>query len=145
MCKAVLVWYIGECMRSTSRMVSKNLSMGIKIVTLVKYWYLVDMSRWENLLYTRVVIIDHSKPYSYQRRLYLGMKVLAWYIDRIVSKTNYHQIPIPYWFEICQILIIDTLMVPNKDDTRPAHMQSHSMLSTCSESVPSGSGDFELL
>ena len=36
-------------------------------------------------------------------------------------------------------------MVSNEDDTRPARMQTHSMLSTCSESVPSGSGDFELL
>ena len=60
--------YIGECMVSTSIMLSKNLPMGIKIVISVKHWYVVGV------LHAKVEIVfdihfsyyldqHHSKPY----------------------------------------------------------------------------------
>lgn len=54
----VLGWYIGECMESLIdiNIVSKNQPMGIKIVVLVKYRYLVGMSKVRESLYIGFII-----------------------------------------------------------------------------------------
>ena len=79
----------------------KNLFWNIKIIILVKYWYLVDISRWENpcipdLLFESIpsflILI------LIVRQFCLGMVVLAWYIDPYVWHwiLKHSQTSIPY-------------------------------------------------
>ena len=47
-------WY------STSKMVLKSIHVGMKVVIPIKYWYLVGLSRWENLCMSELVFGSES-------------------------------------------------------------------------------------
>jgi hypothetical protein len=99
-------------------MVSKNLSMGIKIVTLVKYWYLVGMSRGENLciyssyyyiyailnhIDTRATVLRYEgscvvyRPNSIEYKLPSNVHTL------LVWKTVKSSLQIPEWYQMKMI------------------------------------------
>ena len=42
----------------------------------------------------------------------------------MASKRKYSQIPIPYWYQKGDILIVDTRMVSKQDDTSPTLVKS---------------------
>ena len=91
-------------------MVSKNLPMGVKIVITVKYSYLVYISRSENLCIPDA-ILNHIDTKAILRK-YGGSCMVyrpEWY-----RTSKYCQIPIPCWYQIGEILIIDTQMVSER-------------------------------
>ena len=104
-------------------MVFKNLPTSIKTVTRVNYWYFVGMSRWQYLCISELLV--GSIPFQtilIPGRFYLGMKVLAWYIDPngIENKIT---ITYPYLTGIkkCEILNIDYLNGVNKRRYQTTH------------------------
>ena len=54
----MLDWYIGECMVTTTKMVSKNLPISIKIIIIINYWYLVDILKWENICTPKLLFLS---------------------------------------------------------------------------------------
>ena len=92
---------------------SKNLPMSIKILILVKYWYLLGMSRSENLcipellfgsipFYTVSILKTILPKYEGSGLVYSH----AWYWIKTTVKYPY-----PNGIENCKTLIIDTWMV----------------------------------
>ena len=82
-------------------MISRNLPVDIKIVTPVKIWCLVGMSRWENLLYTRVIIRVNTIVIHIHTRAILPRYEGSWmvYRPKWYRKQKCHHIPIPYWYQ----------------------------------------------
>ena len=68
--------------------------------------------RWESL-WTQVIIwVSTIRNHIDTRTIYLGMKVLAWYIDlNGIEKENNIKDPYPTGIKKCEILIIVTRMV----------------------------------
>ena len=89
-------------------MVSQNLHVGIKTITLFRYWYAVDISRWENLhKYTWVTIWVNTIANHIDTRTNLPRyKVPCILIDPNDIKTkkrssNIHSLPIStIWFPL---------------------------------------------
>ena len=66
----------------------KEPTMGIKIAILLKFWFLVGMSRRENLCTQDTVWVNTMlNQIGTKAIFYLIMKVLAWYVDPNRSKT----------------------------------------------------------
>ena len=90
--------------------------MGLKILTLVKYWHLMGMSRWESWN-TQVIIWGQYQFPSILilEQFCLDMEGLAWYINPNGIK-NKNTVKYPYHVGIknYKILIIDDQMVKKK-------------------------------
>ena len=90
-------------------MASKNLPTSIKIVSPVEYWYLVGMSRQENLCLPGFIIwLNTILNHIDTRAILQSMKSLAWYIDpNGVGNKNPLEYQYPTDIKICEILVID--------------------------------------
>ena len=75
--------------------------MNNKFVTPVKYWYLVGMSRWENLRVPELWFGSISfYNISIPRAMCLSRKVSYMvYRPKWYQEKKYHQIPIAYWYQ----------------------------------------------
>ena len=78
------------------------------------------MSRWENLLYTRVIIrVNTILDRVDTRAICLGVKVLAWYIDQNgIGNKNIVKYPCPIGIRKWEILIKDTWIVFEKQQNK---------------------------
>ena len=96
---SMLVWFRGKCMVSIiniNNSTKKNLPMDLKIIPPIKYWYLVHMSRWENLYVPKLLwvnnILNYDELGQYLPR-YDGSCLV--YRPKSHREQNYHQTPIP--------------------------------------------------
>ena len=82
-------------------MISRNLPVRIKIVAPVKYWCLVGITRWQNLLYTWVIIwVNTILIHIHTRAIlprYEGSCMV--YRPKWYRKQKCRHIPIPYWYQ----------------------------------------------
>ena len=71
-------------------------------------------------MYTQVVWVNTILNHIDTKMIYLGMKVLAWYIDLNDIKNKYNiRPPYPTSIKKCEFLFIETQLVSKKDNTNP--------------------------
>ena len=79
-------------------MVLKNLPVGIKIVSPVKYSYLVGMSRWESL-YTIFIWVNTNLNHIDTRAIWPRYGSSCMVYRPKWHQKQYRQTPIPYWYQ----------------------------------------------